>query len=60
MLAAPLQSAIARDYARWPVAQVYENPGIVRGPTVAGWPEQLDAMRQWLRERAAWIDEQYQ
>jgi hypothetical protein len=58
-LAEPLAQAAARDYARWPVAEVYRNPGIVRGPTLAGWEEQLQALRDFLARRAAWIDAQY-
>jgi hypothetical protein len=58
-LAAPVARAVARDYAKWPVAQVYANPGIVRGPTVEGWDQQLQALRDYLVRRAAWIDAQY-
>jgi hypothetical protein len=58
-LSAPLASAIARDYEKWSVAQVYENPGIVRGPTDSSWEAQLDALRAYLAQRAAWIDQQY-
>jgi hypothetical protein len=58
-LAAPLAGAIERDYERWPVAEVYTNSGIVRGPTVATWEEQLDALREYLVRRVAFIDAQY-
>jgi hypothetical protein len=58
-LAAPLQAAIVRDYARWPVSGVYANPGIVRGPTVDTWDAQLQALRDYLVQRTAWIDAQY-
>jgi hypothetical protein len=58
-LAAPLEAAVVRDYERWPVAQVYANPGIVRGPTVETWDAQLQALRDYLVQRTAWIDAQY-
>jgi hypothetical protein len=58
-LSAPLASAVARDYEKWPVAEVYENPGIVRGPTVDSWEQQLAALRDFLARRTAFIDAQY-
>jgi hypothetical protein len=58
-MAAPLQRAIARDYAKWPVSKVYANPGIVRGPTVESWDAQLDALRDYLKKRTAFMDAQY-
>lgn len=58
-LTAPLQTAIDREYERWPVQQIYANPGIVRGPTADSWEEQVDAMRQFALARAAYLDTQY-
>lgn len=57
-MAAPLTNAIARDYAKWPVSTVMRNTGIVRGPTVATWQEQVQAMRTFVSARAAWMDAQ--
>jgi hypothetical protein len=57
-LAAPLQNAIARDYAKWPVATVYSGSGIVRGPTVATWEAQVQALRDYVNARLAWMDSQ--
>jgi hypothetical protein len=61
-LAAPLQNAIARDYAKWPVSTVYEEcTGFcVVGPTDETWPAQVDAVRTWVTARATWLDTQYQ
>lgn len=59
-LAAPLESAIVRDYAKWPVAEVVEPNGFVRGPTVATWEGQLAALRTFLRARATWMDSELQ
>jgi hypothetical protein len=57
-MAAPLTNAIARDYAKWPVSTVMRNTGIVRGPTVTTWQEQVQAMRTFVSARAAWMDAQ--
>ncbi|GEM_PF-1204594 len=53
------QEATARNFERWPVLGTYiwANP--------PGWNDrrtyqsEVDWMRQWLLERAAWIDEQF-
>jgi len=58
-LSAPLTDAIEREYARWPVAEIYENPGIVNGSTAPDWSTQLDVMRDFLTARAAKIDASY-
>jgi hypothetical protein len=34
------------------------NPGIVRGPTVTTWQEQLQALRTFVSARTAWMDSQ--
>ena len=58
-LIAPLMGeAIARDYARWPVATVYANSGLVRGPAGSTFDEQVQALRAYIAERVAWIDSQ--
>jgi hypothetical protein len=55
-LAAPLANAIARDYAKWPVDDVIQQNGFVRGPTVATWEGQLEALRTFIRARLLWMD----
>jgi hypothetical protein len=56
-LAAPLESASERDFARWPVADVAEQ-GFFELPSEPTWAGQLQAMRDWLGERLAWLDSQ--
>jgi hypothetical protein len=55
-------TAVARDYAKWPVSSVLPNGmnGIVRGPSVATWEGQVQAMRDFVMQRAAYMDAQYQ
>ncbi|WP_437666963.1 CotH kinase family protein [Sorangium sp. So ce1182] len=56
-LSAPLSQAVVRDYAKWPVSSVIESEtGFVGGPTVPTWEGQLQVMRDFLRERLAWMD----
>jgi hypothetical protein len=59
-LAAPLANAIARDYAKWPVADVIEPSGFVQGPTVATWEGQVEALRTFIRARLMWMDTELQ
>lgn len=51
---------ITRDYAKWPVATVYRNAGIVRGPTAPTWEEQVQALRTFVLARLAWMETQLQ
>jgi hypothetical protein len=60
LIAPLLGEPIARDYARWPVATVYANSGLVRGPTAATFDEQVQALRAYIAERVAWIDSQFE
>jgi hypothetical protein len=55
-------AAVARDFAKWPVSTVLPNgmTGIVRGPSVATWEGQVQAMRDFVMQRAAYMDAQYQ
>lgn len=57
-LASPLASAAARDIARWPFAQVFTNPEGYTSPTAAMWEGQVQAIREWLVRRLAWMDAQ--
>jgi hypothetical protein len=45
-----------RDYAKWPVGEVLEPNGFVRGPAVATWEGQLEALRTFIRARLTWMD----
>jgi hypothetical protein len=56
MLSNPLTSAIAKDYAKWPVSVVYQNPGIVRGPTIQTWEGQIQALRDYVAQRLLRMD----
>jgi hypothetical protein len=59
MLAAPLTNAVVRDFAKWPVADVYPmSGGFVRGPMVPTWAEQVQAMRDYVTARLSWMDTQ--
>jgi hypothetical protein len=61
MLAQPLTNAVVRDYAKWPVASVYESEtGFIRGPTAPTWAEQITALRTYVTARLAWMDSQLQ
>jgi len=62
-LAAQLDSeAVQRDFAKWPVSTVLPDGhnGIVYGPSVATWQEQVKAMQDFVLARAAWLDTQWQ
>jgi len=61
-LIAPLTQAVVRDYAKWPVTTVLPNGrnGIVYGPSVATWEGQVQAMRDFVMARLAWMDTQLQ
>ncbi|MBN2195541.1 MAG: CotH kinase family protein [Polyangiaceae bacterium] len=53
----PLQQAIVRDFAKWPVEDIItSSTGFVGGPTVPTWEEQVEVMRSFLVERLAWMD----
>jgi hypothetical protein len=54
-LTAPLTNAAQRNFQRWPIltqAQV----GFFVTPTAATWQGQLTVMRDWMQQRAAWLD----
>lgn len=52
-LAAPLANAAVRDFERWPPSSVN---GLFEFPPGDTWQEQLDAIRTWMPQRAAWLD----
>jgi hypothetical protein len=55
-LTKPLQAAAVRDFERWPVALVSES--FFQIPTEPTWDGQVQAIRDWLAERIAWMDSQ--
>jgi hypothetical protein len=55
-LVAPLAGAAVRDFERWPVADV--AGGLIQIPNEPTWEGQLQAMRDWTRERLDWLDSQ--
>ncbi len=57
-LAEPLTAAAARDFERWPVAQVLGD-SFFEIPSEPTWQGQLQVMRDWLEQRSAWLDSQF-
>lgn len=54
-LAAPLANAAARNFQRWPNLTTSMVGGFFT-PTASTWQGQVQAMRDWLLQRAAWLD----
>lgn len=53
-----LDNAATRNFQRWPIlTQEMVMPMVT--PVVPSWPEQLEYMRKWLTDRAAWLDTQW-
>ena len=57
-LSAPIAAAAARNFERWPNLQS-PSVGPFQTPTEATWEGQVEFMRTWLLERAAWLDTQW-
>lgn len=57
-LVTPLTAAAVRDYARWQVANILPPGAFVRGPSAPTWQGQVDALREFVRARCAWLDTQ--
>lgn len=55
-LTAPLAEAAERDHAKWSVSSVREEYFIVQFPEGDTWQGQVNALRDWLLQRAAWMD----
>ncbi len=55
-MAAQLQEAQARNFNRWRILGREIKPNYYVGPT---WQAELDWMKNWIRQRIAWIDRQY-
>jgi len=54
----PLTAAAQRDYAKWQVANILMPGAFVRGPSAPTWEGQVQALRDFLRARGAWLDTQ--
>lgn len=54
-LAGPLTNAAARNFQRWPILTM-GNIGGFFTPTASTYQGQVQAMRDWLLQRAAWLD----
>jgi hypothetical protein len=57
-LVTPLTAAAVRDYARWQVATILPPNAFVRGPSAPTWEGQVQALRDFVRARCAWLDSQ--
>jgi len=55
-LAALLDESQARNFKRWPILGRYVNPNWYVGNS---YPEEVEWMKQWIRRRVAWIDQQF-
>ena len=54
-LTAPLAAAAERNFQKWPnLSDLFVGPFIT--PTAPTWEGQVDFMRDWLIQRAAWLD----
>lgn len=70
-VAAPMVNAGPRDLERWPVTAGGVSGGGMGGiggmggmtdetpETPLTWPGHIDAMKQWIRQRTAWLDAEY-
>lgn len=54
----PLTQAAVRDYEKWHVADILKPNAFVRGPSATTWDGQVQALRDFVRARAAWMDSQ--
>jgi len=55
-MAALLQEAQSRNFKRWPVLGRYVHPNWFVGKS---FDEEIEWMKQWIRGRLAWIDQQF-
>jgi hypothetical protein len=53
-----LENAATRNFLRWPIL-MQDMVMPMATPTAPSWPEQLEYMRKWLTDRAAWLDTQW-
>jgi hypothetical protein len=57
-LTAPLVNEAARDFEKWHVADILKPNAFIRGPSATTWEAQVQALRDFVRARAAWMDGQ--
>jgi len=55
-LAAQLQDAQARNFKRWPILNRYVDPN---PSTYGSYQGEIQAMKQWIQGRIAWLDRQF-
>lgn len=53
-----LENAATRNFQRWPIL-TQEMVMPMATPIAPSWREQLEYMRKWLTDRAAWLDTQW-
>jgi CotH kinase protein/Chitobiase/beta-hexosaminidase C-terminal domain len=58
-LTTPLTRAAVRDYEKWTVAAVLPAGAFVRGPSAPTWEGQVQALRDFVIARSAWLDMQW-
>ncbi len=58
-LAAPLAAAAARNFAKWDILTT-EMVVVFYTPTEDTWEGQVAHMQQWMHDRIAWLDTQWQ
>jgi CotH kinase protein/Chitobiase/beta-hexosaminidase C-terminal domain len=58
-LSAPLARAALRDFEKWTVAAVLPAGAFVRGPSAPTWEGQVQALRDFVIARSAWLDMQW-
>jgi hypothetical protein len=56
-VAALLDEARVRNFARWPVLGTYVWPNYFVGQT---YQQEIDYLRQWVRDRVSWLDGQWE
>src|SRR5690606_3757782 len=55
-ISTPLTAAAARDHALWSVSTVRMQYSVVEIPAGDTWQAQVSALRDWVLQRAAWLD----
>jgi CotH kinase protein/Chitobiase/beta-hexosaminidase C-terminal domain len=56
--AAPLTAAARRNFTTYPILDQARLVNWVRTPATETWQEQLDYLKSWIHQRAAWMDTQ--
>jgi hypothetical protein len=58
-LTLPLTNAAARNFQKWDTILNTESIGVGFITDVGPWDQQVDLLRSWMLERAAWLDTQW-